>query len=318
MSHTAGAPKATNFRPLGRSTVRAIGFLAILLSTLALPGRPASAHHCSGGNRLDREGGEASYECHLVGADRDGSGEYSLTPEEQWNQYCVYLTTGRGLAHTTNAKVTYSYHGPMDEETVTRLRYDPTGTYGSFTAHCHHPLPGGSGTGGTYTYNIVPPVPVEDLRAIAKARIDIDDPVIETNPSFTDRFTIVRIETWLWVDRAYWDNEQVESETSGFVTVEVRAKPVLMEWTFNDPDNSYDDCDHPGKPWSTYAGSTDCSVTFLKSSAGQPNDAYQGVADVSWEFSWSLNGTDQGPFDDLFVATTNFELQVGEIQAVGS
>jgi len=50
--------------------------------------------------------------------------------------------------------------------------------------------------------------------------------------------------------------------------------------------------------------------------SGPSDDAFAGTGTVTWRFSWSLNGADQGPFDELFLATTDFEIQVGEIQAV--
>jgi len=296
--------------------------LLIVLSsaTVTILGAPASsADHCGTQAGIVDIGGEASASCHLVDAGRDGSGEYSLTPEQQWNAYCNYqIDTGNVVAYAPGATVTYSYQGNLDEERVAQLNYDPTGTYGSFIAFCNHPAVGGSGVGGEFVYNIVPPVPLDVLRAAAKARVIIDPPVIETNPSFTDRFTVVNIETWLWVDQAYWYEEKKEEETRGFVTVEVRAEPESMTWKFNDPDTSQDTCFDPGTPWTPTAGSTDCKVIFNQSSAGRTNNAYQGDATVSWVFSWSLNGTDQGPFDAPFLATTNFELQVGEIQAVES
>ena len=240
-----------------------------------------------------------------------------MSEEDRWNAFCAsQMDGGHGVAYVTGATVDLNDQGRLSEERVTALNYDPTGVYGSFTAWCHHPLGRNfSGFGGEFSYTITPPVPVTVLRDRAKARIVIEDPLIDTNPSFTDRFTIVRIDTWLWADPTYWVAES-ESETAGFVTVEVFATPTTMAWDFSDGTSTV--CNGPGTEWTPGAGEPDCAVEFTRSSAGQPNDAYQGSATVDWVFTWTLNGTDQGPFDTPFLATTNFELQVGEIQAVES
>lgn len=289
------------------------------IASVAMSSAPAAAHHCATSTDIFQSGGEASADCHLRQPDEDGSSQYSLTPEQQWNRYCHYqIDTGSEVDYADTATVNYSYQGNVSEERLAQLGYDPTGTYGSFIAFCNHPVPGESGVGGEFIYTIVPPVPVEDLRAIAKARILIDDPPVETNPSFTDRFTLVNIETWLWVDEAYWNEDNTESETAGFVTVSVWAEPESMTWSLDDPDGQTDTCFDPGTPWTPGAISTDCSVTFEQSSAGRGGDAFQGESTVTWIFSWSLNGADQGPFDAPFLATETFDLQVGEIPAVES
>ncbi|MGH1494201.1 MAG: hypothetical protein ACRBK7_33225 [Acidimicrobiales bacterium] len=213
------------------------------------------------------------------------------------------------------AVVEITYNGPLSLERVEALSLNPTGTYASFDAKCDHPIPGGSGFGGEFYYTVTSSVSLVDLRAQAKARINIDDPAIETNPSFTDRFTLVNIDTWLWADPAYWV-ELSASETAGFVSVEVFATPTEMTWTFSDGTTTT--CNGPGRAWTPRAINPPCSVMFAGSSAGQPNDAYQATATVSWVFTWTVNGTDQGEFDTAFLATTNFELQVGEIQSVSS
>lgn len=245
----------------------------------------------------------------------------SLSPEDQWNRYCGYqVDTGSQVDYAATATVSYSYQGEVPPDRLNQLGYDPTGTYGSFIALCSHPDPGGSGVGGEFFYTIVPPVPVEVLRDLARARIIIDDPTIETNPPFTDRFTVVNIETWLWVDQGYWDTDYSDSESAGIVTVDVWAEPVRVSWDFDDPDGTTTTCpdDDPGTPWTPGASSTECSVIFEQASAGRTGNAFEGNSTVYWQFYWAINDADQGPFDELFEAITEFELQVGEIQAVES
>ncbi|MGI9596798.1 MAG: hypothetical protein ACR2QK_11595 [Acidimicrobiales bacterium] len=293
----------------------ALAALVLAAAILAFP-TTSSAHHCDGSSGYTRQGGEVEAECHRQTPGSQGS-FYVSDPESEWNNYCAYQMDGAsGIAYKDGATVTFSDQGPLSEERVTTLNYDPTGSYGSFVVFCHHPDgPGSSGFGGEFVYTITDPVSLVDLRAAAKARIVINDPLIETNPSFTDRFTLPNIETWLWIDAGYWEAKS-ESETAGFVTVEVFATPNEMAWDFSD--GTSNSCPGPGTPWTPGAGTADCGVEFTRSSAGATNDAFQGTTIVDWIFTWSLNGADQGPFDTPFLATTNFELQVGEIQAVAS
>ena len=292
-------------------------FVAVLFGLVWL-GFPdaAAADHCSGTSRLNRQSGEVDAECHGKKPGRDGSYAEG-SDESRWNAYCTYWmdapdTTYRYVDGST---VVLNDQGPLSEERVERYGFDPTGEYGSFTASCFHGS-GDSGFGGEFWYTIVDPVPIEVLRARAKARIDIEDPPIDSNPSFAERFTVVRIPTWLWVDRAYWEEEHAEREQAGFTTVEVFADPVELTWEFSGGRPEVDCPDGPGSPWTPGDDEPECSVTFLQSSAGETGDAFSATATVTWEFTWALNGTDQGPFDELLAVTTDFEIQVAEIQSV--
>lgn len=239
-----------------------------------------------------------------------------MTEEAKWNAFCTYLMDDEAtLSFVEGSTVEIHYQGEMSQERVARAGYDPTGVYGWFTVSCFH-VSNNSGFGGEWHYVISDPVPLEVLRVRARARIDLEDPPVDTNPSFTERFTIVRIPTWLWVDDAYWFEVHDEEETAGFVTVGVTAEPVNLSWEFDGGQWVVDCGDDPGRPWTFGDEDPDCFVEFNRSSAGQPNDAFAGSGSVAWEFRWSLNGADQGPFDELFYATTDFEIQVGEIHAV--
>lgn len=275
----------------------------------------AGAHHCSGESDFFDGGGEASGECHGETPSTDGS-HRGMTEREKWDAFCQSSEDwGNGSMPWADGSTSeIFYQSPPTAEDIARLGFDPTGEYGFFKITCRH-AGGRSAQGGNFYYTITDPVPVEVLRERAKARIVIADPSIDSNPSFTDRFAVVKIDTWLWADPAYWV-AQDESETAGFTTVEVFATPATIDWWFSD--GSTTTCNGPGKAWQRGAGDTDCKVEFRRSSAGQPDDAFRASATVSWIFTWSLNGADQGPFDAPFLATTDFEIQVGEIQAVGS
>jgi len=293
--------------------------LALGLVSVALGAFPstAEAQICSGDGAIFDRSGEVDALCELRRPDRDGIYR-GVTDEDRWNAYCTFfMEADETLTYVEGAEAVINDQGRMNEERVERRGYNPTGVYGWFTVSCIHPE--GTGFGGEFDYTITDPVSIDDLLARAKERIEIDDPPIDSNPSFTERFAVVRIPTWLWVDEAYWDQENLEEETQGFVTVEVWAEPVDLVWDFPVVGEAEIDCPNgPGTPWTPGAADPECSVLFRQSSAGQAGDAFRSTATVSWEFYWTLNGTDQGPFDELLELTTEFEIQVGEIQSVES
>ena len=78
-------------------------------------------------------------------------------------------------------------------------------------------------------------------------------------------------------------------------------------------------CIGPGTEWlpGMAETDTDCSYTYTRASVGEPGDAYEIQAGVTWEFSWTINGAPQGTFG-TYQALTPFSYQVGEIQAVAA
>lgn len=290
-----------------------------VLGVLGLGGyqpAPASAEVCSGSGYVFTRGGEVDALCELNRPDLDGIYR-GITEEDRWNAYCTFfMEADETLTYVDGADAVINDQGRMSEERVERRGFNPTGVYGWFTVSCIHP--DGTGFGGEFEYTITDPISIDDLLADVKERIEIDDPVIDSNPPFNERFAVVRIPTWLWVDAAHWEEEHYEDETRGFVTVEVWAEPEGLDWTFTGGDYELDCPDGPGTPWTLGSGDPDCSVLFRQSSAGEPDDAFSGEATMSWQFYWTLNGADQGPFDELLELTTEFEMQVGEIQSVES
>lgn len=159
------------------------------------------------------------------------------------------------------------------------------------------------------------------LRTEALAKVTIPEPPVASNPPHDepDRFGLVHIPTWFWLEAGYWD-PLVGSATdpTGAMTVTVTATPLHADWDPGDGSPSVR-CFDAGVEWSRGMAeeATDCRHTYMTSSAGQAGDSYVlGVA-VEWEYTWAINGVDQGPF-----ATTTLASQVtygvGEIQAVAS
>lgn len=125
----------------------------------------------------------------------------------------------------------------------------------------------------------------------------------------------VQLPTWLWLEDGYWERHD-ERESSGFVIVDVWARPESVTWSFENGDVK--GCTSPGVPWTPGASFTDCAHTFTGSSAEEDDDAFTADVTVTWIFSWAVNGAPLGDFGEPFLATTSFELQVGEIQAIES
>ncbi len=314
MSNHEPAPDTHHRWRLAAALVVVLGVLGFAIAVAPTSGAAAQSVICpETQERVFNQGGEAGALCRTDGPDDLPPSEASQ--EQLWNRYCTdYENITETYTYVDGAEVTFNSWSTLSETRVEQLNLNPTGVYGSFRARCEHPVR--SGQGGTFYYTITDPISIDDLLAEVKERIEIDDPSIDSNPSFTERFAVVRIPTWLWVDEAYWEQENLEEETRGFVTVQVWAEPEDLEWGFTGGDPEIDCPNGPGTPWAPGAGDPDCSVLFRQSSAGQVDDAFGGEATVSWQFYWTLNGADQGPFDELLELTTDFEIQVGEIQAV--
>ncbi len=158
------------------------------------------------------------------------------------------------------------------------------------------------------------------LRDEARARITIGLPPIVTNPPWDqpNRFGVVRVPTWLWLDPGYWVAHS-ETAAQGPIVVTVTANPVTAAWSPGDGSADVV-CAGPGVAW--HAGlaesATDCSHTYTSSSADRAGSAYQLGVTVRWEFAWTLNGVDQGVFGAVDAAAAPVVYRVGEIQAVSA
>ena len=103
---------------------------------------------------------------------------------------------------------------------------------------------------------------------------------------------VVNLPTWLWVTDD-WDPIE-ESESQGFVTVVVQARPVDTTW---DPgDGAQVICDGPGVEWAPGMpdDATDCTYTYRGSGS-----TLTASVTVRWVFHWWLNGNDMGDFGEL-------------------
>lgn len=293
----------------GAVALRTLALGVVLAGAVVLSASPAPAHHCLGQASLDRAGGAAEAGCH---------GNYPPGPPSTtsqlalWERYCYYAQEGFS-GWSEGSTVTINYLGRLGADELSRLDLDPSGEYGTLQADCTSAATGVSFVGGQFVYTIAAPVPPEVLRDRAAARLNPPTPTLGSSPPLGERPAIVHFATWLWVTDP-WE-AQTETESAGLVTVDVIARPDRITWVFGD--GGVVVCAGPGIEWSpavTEAG-TYCSHTFGTSSTGQPGAAYSATATVTWVFSWAINGVDQGDFGS-FDATTNFDIQVGEIQSI--
>jgi hypothetical protein len=143
------------------------------------------------------------------------------------------------------------------------------------------------------------------------SRIPLPD--IHLNPG-EKRDQVVNVATWLWVDG--WTPVSA-SASAGGVTVTVTASPSHVEWDMGD--GAVVTCFGPGAAYDEHRPadeqSTDCSHTYTKSSASQPDESYRLEATSFWHVTWTSSNGQAG---DLGVVgrTSSIRVRVAEIQAV--
>lgn len=168
---------------------------------------------------------------------------------------------------------------------------------------------------------LVPQADARDLAVMARERLPFPLPDVAFSPPLDspDDFLLVQLPTWIWATN--W-TEASRTATAGGVVATVTARPVRMVWDFTpnraDPETE-GGCDGPGTP---YDGSkrpedqsTDCSITFRHSSAGEPGAAYEAHLTVIYEVSWSSNVGGGGSLGTV-PRTTVMPVRVGEQQAL--
>lgn len=305
-----------------RRTLVLAAIVAALAAGVALVSADrAEALECSSGSKVDLVGGSGKVWCYLL--DRNGPPRHSLTDQERWDRYCTRIENVPEWARQGQEG-----WGPFVMEGPTKTDYtipdhflelhglEPRDAYSVWSVSCQAP-----GVPGLPGYPLVmfivwqeaAPVDPVALRDEAAARINPPAPSLGTSPPFDKWPAIVQMPTWLWITDP-WVTD-VEAESQGGVSVVVAARPDHVTWTFGDGGSVV--CFGPGVAWQSGLSedATDCSYTFTHTSAGLPDSRYDATATVTWVFSWTLNGVDQGEFGS-FDATWGFSIEVGEIQVI--
>ncbi len=160
------------------------------------------------------------------------------------------------------------------------------------------------------------------LRAEALSRVVIADPPAASNPPWDDpdHFGIVHIPTWFWLEPGYWEPiTETATDPAGILTVTVTATPIQSDWDPGDGSTPITCLGPDGAGIAWTPGLPDDATcpqhTYTSSSADQPDTTYPVTITATWEFTWTLNGIDQGPFGTV-TADTALTYTVGEIQAI--
>ena len=142
----------------------------------------------------------------------------------------------------------------------------------------------------------------------AYSQLRLPTPAIAASPPGPK---LVRLPTWLWLDRG-WEPVSATASVPG-VSVTATARPDSVVWSMGD--GGMRRCDGPGTPYSPQrdprSASPDCGYTYRTASG---SGGYPVTATIHWRVSWSGAGQ-SGSFGGLRSSTsTTFE--VAEVGAV--
>ncbi|GLY68753.1 hypothetical protein [Amycolatopsis taiwanensis] len=154
----------------------------------------------------------------------------------------------------------------------------------------------------------------EQLAEQARSQLRLPNPVIASSPAGTQ---LVRLPTWLWLDRAMWQPQSATASVPA-VSVTATATPTSVTWSMGD--GSTVTCIGPGTPFPAHGdpqvASPDCGYTYQRSSAAAPGERFPATATVSWRITWSGAGA-SGTFPDM-TTSASASFRVAEVQALGT
>ncbi|MCW2599476.1 MAG: hypothetical protein JWM02_1305 [Frankiales bacterium] len=221
---------------------------------------------------------------------------------------------GNGITCVWTAESAYS------QQLFVELGSDPNGTW--YDVSCSD----GSVTLGVYvppaSGNVPPAVVLAGTLAQTAANsLQLPAPRAARSPAGQ---ALVGLATWFWVDPAQWQ-PLTQRTTAGPVWAEVTATPVSTTW---DPGDGMGvlACSGPGTPYDRTRPeaqqSTDCSHTYRRSSADQPqtgpqvNDRFFTVTvTATWQITWRGPAGSGGTLAPLTRQST-FALPVAQRQTV--
>jgi hypothetical protein len=164
--------------------------------------------------------------------------------------------------------------------------------------------------------------------ALAQQAVDsmtLPSPVVNLNPS---AFSVVNLSSWLWIDPQAWHSFRATA-TAGSVSATAVAVPSTVSWTMGDGHSVV--CGGPGTPYQPTmpetAQTTDCSYTYLRSSAGQPsvngdgdsnNGAFRVTATITWTVSWLATGVAGGGSLPPLHTSSTVPVRVEQVESVGT
>lgn len=166
---------------------------------------------------------------------------------------------------------------------------------------------------------LVPEGGAVDLIALANqalASVQIAPPAIRTSPSESGRL-YVQVPTWLWLESSWWQPYEATAQ-AGRVWSTVTVRPVLASWSMGDGKTV--PCAGPGVPWTPGApeGGSDCTHIYRRASVGNGGGNYSMTVTVTLEVTWTSNAPGGGGTLPDIARISALEVEVGEIQAVGT
>lgn len=160
-----------------------------------------------------------------------------------------------------------------------------------------------------------PPVPPAVLAQQALTQLALPSATVEMAPP-AGAEQLVNLATWLWVDPQAWHSYSATAE-AGPVSATATATPVKVVWDMGDGRSVT--CDGPGAPYDPAQpdATTDCSYTWVQSSAGQLGGAYQVTATIYYEVTWEALGAAGGGTLGLVAGpAAHLSVQVAESEAL--
>jgi len=155
-----------------------------------------------------------------------------------------------------------------------------------------------------------------ELAVDALASVRIDSPAIQTSPSGSERL-YVQVPTWLWLEQDWWQSYDATAR-AGRVWSTVRANPIATTWSMGDGHDVL--CRGPGTEWreGLAEDASNCAHTYRKSSAGSPGGTFHLEATVTLEVTWLSNAPGSSGTLPAISRTSSRDVEVGEIQAIGT
>jgi len=129
---------------------------------------------------------------------------------------------------------------------------------------------------------------------------------------------LVGLPEWFWVPANEWHPRSV-TVTAGSVWATATAAPVSL--TFQPGAGlSPVTCTGPGAAYNRHLAAaqqhTNCSYTYLQSSAGLPGNAYRASVTVTWRITWTGSGGAGGVLDPGLAVPVGFFVAVAQGEAL--
>jgi hypothetical protein len=161
-----------------------------------------------------------------------------------------------------------------------------------------------------------PAVTPQELARSAWKGLNLPIPAVRTAPPRGSQ-GLVGLPEWVWVPRAQW-RPMSRKASAGAAWAEVTATPKEMVIEPG-PGLPAVRCPGPGTAYdpvkSASGQHTDCSFTYRRSSAAEPDAVYRVRVTVVWSGSWVGSGGAGGVLPDISRSTT-FGLKVAEAQGL--